>query len=112
MILIFLERVFINLLGNAIKYSSGNSKIIITTQLNDSTFVCCIKDNGTGIPAHNIPCLFDRFQSTPQNQPGIGLGLAFVYAAMVKHQGGVDVSSKLGLGSTFCIRLPADLNKP
>ncbi|MFW2374689.1 MAG: CHASE2 domain-containing protein [Gammaproteobacteria bacterium] len=106
-----LERVFINLLSNAIKYSDRQSEVLITTQFNGSSLICCIKDKGIGISAQDIPLLFDRFQRAPQKQPGIGLGLAFVHAAMLKHQGSVEVHSEPGQGATFCIQLPADNNR-
>lgn len=107
-----MERVFINLLSNAIKYSNRQSHVLITTELNDSVFHCCITDYGIGISAKDIACLFDRFQRAPQKQPGIGLGLAFVQAAMVRHLGKVNICSEPGKGSTFCIQIPANIKKP
>jgi len=106
-----LERVIINLLTNAIKYSHEKCLIKITLNQLDSTIICCIQDNGQGIKQEDIPYLFDRFKrsrETNKKQPGIGLGLAFVHAAIEKHHGTISVTSKTDEGSDFCISLPVE----
>jgi len=115
-----LERVIINLLTNAIQYSHKNCTISISLDKHDSKIICCIKDNGPGINQSDIPYLFDRFnrarqqnqkqaKATPEVDQGIGLGLAFVHAAIERHHGTISVKSKLGDGTEFCVSLPEQL---
>ena len=105
-----LQRVLVNLLGNAIKYSPTNTSIELTIQTAHTTVVCCVHDQGSGITATEIPQLFERFYRTPSainsGIQGTGLGLAFVKAAMEKLGGSVTVTSEEGKGACFCIRLP------
>jgi len=110
-----LERVLVNLLTNAIKYSHEKSTITITLTKNKSNILCCVEDNGPGISKESIPSLFDRFERANQQNnkqtgtSGIGLGLAFVHAAIKKHNGSITVNSELGKGTQFCIQLPEHL---
>ncbi|MBI3186372.1 MAG: CHASE2 domain-containing protein [Gammaproteobacteria bacterium] len=106
-----LERVMINLLTNAIQYSNDGSQIRITLNKSDSTIICCVEDNGPGIKQEDIPYLFDRFTRMDKHnnrQAGIGLGLAFVHAAIERHHGFITVNSKPGQGSSFCIFMPGE----
>lgn len=112
-----LERVLINLLTNAIKYSHEKCTVSVNLTKNDSTILCCVEDNGPGISKEDIPSLFDRFERAHQqskkqagNSQGIGLGLSFVHAAIKKHNGSVTVNSEPGKGSRFCIKLPEHLD--
>ena len=104
-----LERIIINLLTNAIKYSDDNSNITITLKSQNASIICCIKDNGSGIPEEELPYLFDRFSrahNNPGDAKGIGLGLAFVYAAVERHHGTVKAESSLGKGTEICLSIP------
>ncbi len=106
-----LERVIINLLSNAIKYCDSDSKIEIALYQQDKHIHCTISDNGPGIEAEQINLLFDRFkriENSQNKQSGIGLGLAFVHAAVVKHQGKITVQSEVGKGSCFHIIFPSE----
>jgi len=106
-----LERTITNLLTNAIKYSPENG--VITIQLSEERqgYRCCVQDQGHGIPAEELPTLFNRFQRGSlwkhSSQSGAGLGLALVKATVQRHHGKVDVTSIPGKGSRFCIVLPA-----
>ena len=107
-----LERTITNLLTNAIKYSPENGVITIQLQEEEEQgYRCCVQDQGHGIPAEDLPTLFNRFQRGSRwknsTQGGAGLGLALVKATMQRHHGRVDVSSTPGKGSCFCIVLPA-----
>ncbi|MDH3871122.1 MAG: HAMP domain-containing histidine kinase, partial [Gammaproteobacteria bacterium] len=107
-----LERTITNLLTNAIKYSPENGVITIQLQEEEEQgYRCCVQDHGHGIPAEDLPTLFNRFQRGSRwknsTQGGAGLGLALVKATMQRHHGRVDVSSTPGKGSCFCIVLPA-----
>ena len=107
-----IERVINNLVVNAIKYSSENSKIEITvgmTEDNEHVKVS-VKDEGIGIAEDVIDRVFDRFyrtENTTHTIKGTGLGLHLVKTAIEKqHNGKVFVQSKLGEGSTFSFILP------
>ncbi|NOZ53145.1 MAG: CHASE2 domain-containing protein [Gammaproteobacteria bacterium] len=107
-----LERAIVNLLNNAIKYSTPQTSISLSINGDDSTVRCCIEDNGIGIPEEVAETIFDRFSRVDHKnvaqQPGIGLGLAFVKAAVERHHGSVAVKSTLNEGSCFCITLPSE----
>ena len=112
-----LERVLVNLLTNAIKYSHEKCTVSVTLKKNESAILCCVEDNGPGINKENIPSLFNRFERAHQQNKkqagtsqGIGLGLAFVYAAIKKHNGLVTVNSEPGKYTRFCIQLPEHLD--
>ena len=112
-----LERALVNLLDNAIKYSEADSCVTVTLTLESNAVHCCVSDQGTGIPAQELPRLFDRFHriehSGTENIQGAGLGLALVDVVASRHGGHVDVESEPGRGSCFCLVIPyhADIKK-
>lgn len=100
-----IEQVIYNLLDNAIRYSSEGGAIQISaTPLADEVLVE-ITDFGQGIPAEDLPSIWERFyrvdKSRSRNEGGTGLGLAIVKEIIDKHEGQVYVESTLGKGSTF-----------
>jgi len=105
-----LERIIINLLTNAIKYSNTNCIITISLDFHKGSIKCCIKDNGPGIDKDDLPYLFDRYKRAQKesstNDKGIGLGLAFVYAAVKRHHGTINIKSDLGVGTEICFSIP------
>jgi len=106
------EKIFSNLMGNAIKYSPAGSEITITTEERSSEgrFVeINITDQGAGIAPENIDSIFAPFTRSESSQravPGSGLGLAIVKEYAEIHAGSVSVSSTVGVGSTFKVSLP------
>jgi len=106
-----LERVFINLLGNAVKFTPENGKITITAHSKDNIIQVDISDTGIGIPQDALPMLFEEFYrvDNPINQQvkGTGLGLSLVKHIIQAHKGRIWVESKPGKGSTFSFTLPA-----
>ncbi|ARU57201.1 CHASE2 and PAS sensor-containing signal transduction histidine kinase [Oleiphilus messinensis] len=112
-----LERLFINLIGNALKYSPATTTVSVeitenqegTHQQSDLWHVT-ISDQGIGIDPDEIDGIFDRFKrqkkSETQGEKGAGLGLRFVKVVVEKHQGTINVASTPKLGSTFCVSLP------
>ena len=106
-----LERALVNLLSNAIKYSDSDRTVGVRLFSRAHGLHCCVTDAGYGIPAADIPRLFDRFQRLDRKdrpgQTGAGLGLAFVDAVARRHGGRVEVESVEGQGSRFCLILPA-----
>lgn len=108
-----LRRVFVNLIGNALKYGPEHAKVTVTVGNGERDGECVVRvtDQGPGIAEQDRRRLFQRFErgsQTGQDSPaGIGLGLAFVKAAMELHKGRVEVRSEPGKGSEFAVYLAA-----
>jgi signal transduction histidine kinase len=103
-----LEQVFTNLLSNAVKYS-GESRVIDVTLARTADRVRVdIRDYGIGVPEDEIPNLFTRFYraSTAKGLPGTGIGLNLVKELVDLHDGEVEVTSRVGEGSSFSVSLP------
>jgi two-component system, NtrC family, sensor histidine kinase KinB len=102
-----IERVIINLLDNAIKYSPPGGAITLSTASSNGEVYVRVKDSGPGIPPEAQQLIFDKFARVKQrNMPhGVGLGLAFCKLAVEAHGGRIWVRSN-GVGSTFTIALP------
>ncbi|MFK8019894.1 MAG: CHASE2 domain-containing protein [Pseudomonadales bacterium] len=107
-----LERMIINLLDNAIKYSAEGSvvKLHLTTDSNNSTAILTVSDSGIGIPEEDLPHLFEQFRrgssEESRTRKGAGLGLRFIAVTAQRHSGSVQVKSRIGEGSEFSVRLP------
>jgi signal transduction histidine kinase len=105
-----IERVFINLLGNAVKFTPEKGKITIYAQAKDNNVQVDISDTGIGIPPEFISSLFEEFyrvdNDVNQQVKGTGLGLSLVKHIVEAHKGKIWVESKLGKGSTFSFTLP------
>ena len=106
-----LERVVDNLLGNAVKYSTGGTPVTVTARLSASDVTIIVRDRGVGIPADELPHLFTPFfrASTSHGIAGIGIGLAGAKAIVEQHSGRIMVESVVGEGTTVVIALPAAL---
>jgi len=106
-----LERMLVNLLTNAIKYSPAEARIEVGLDRQGDELMCWVQDNGSGIAAEDIPKLFDRFQRLDRKEHrqerGAGLGLAFVKTVIDNHNGRVEVSSELNQGTRFSLYFPA-----
>ena len=105
-----LRMALVNLVNNAIKYNrEGGSVTILTTQTNTMTTIRIV-DTGIGIPAQDLPHLFERFyrvdKARSRETGGTGLGLSIVDSIVRLHGGAVTVESEPGKGSTFTITLP------
>jgi two-component system sensor histidine kinase SenX3 len=100
-----------NLLENAIAYSGEDTKVLLTVREVDDWIEIDVTDQGIGIAPHDVDRIFERFyradQARSRSTGGTGLGLAIVKHIATNHGGRVDVSSTLGGGSTFTLRLPA-----
>lgn len=105
-----IERVFNNLISNAIKYSPENGCIEIKLKTESNYADISVKDQGPGIEEKHLEKLFDRFyrvENSVHTVKGTGLGLYLVKTTVEKHHGGkVYVKSKVNEGSTFGIKLP------
>lgn len=102
-----IKQACVAMLVNANEVVHENGEIIIRTMNPDEESIRFeISDNGSGIPADDIPHIFEPFFSTKQNASGIGLGLAIVHGIMQAHKGRIQVKSEPGMGTTFSITLP------
>lgn len=97
----------VNLIENAIKYSNENGIVKIDLTLEEQYFVFKVKDNGIGIPKNDIPRIFERFYRVDKSRStrGTGLGLAIVKHIVKLFNGEISVKSKVGIGSTFTVKI-------
>ena len=105
-----IRQVYSNLIGNAIKYTPAGGSVVISIQRLDQTLEVQIQDTGYGIPAADLPFIFDRFYRVRSGKAsdieGNGLGLAIVKSIVERHKGKILVQSEMERGSTFCVSLP------
>lgn len=106
-----LEQVVTNLLTNAIKYTPAGGRIGVSLDVEGTSAVIRVRDNGIGLSPEMLPRLFEPFmqvdQSLDRSQGGLGLGLTLVRSLVEMHRGTVTATSDgLGLGSAFAVRLP------
>ncbi|MGF7228417.1 MAG: sensor histidine kinase [Candidatus Saccharibacteria bacterium] len=99
------------LLDNAIKYSREKQHIFVTAEQKGKFVTLSVQDEGRGIASENLPRIFDRFYRadsarSSQDTSGYGLGLSIAYKIIKQHGGTISVTSALGHGSTFTIKLP------
>jgi heavy metal sensor kinase len=102
-----LIRLFVNLLENAVKYTEHGT-IAVTAHANTDTLKVTVSDTGIGIPSHHLPYIFDRFYRVDASRAsqGSGLGLAIALDIARAHGGTLEVTSVVGAGTTFTVRLP------
>ncbi len=101
-----IERIILNLISNAIKFSKENGLIEVYIKCND-TIDIIIKDNGIGIEPNNMEKVFDRFEQVKNNDKknGSGIGLSLVRSLVEMNNGIIKVKSKIGIGTEFIISL-------
>lgn len=108
-----MERVFVNLLENAAKYSSPGGPITIGGRRRDGEVELWVADRGPGIPPEHLERVFEKFyrvrDGAAQRVPGTGLGLAICRAIVTAHGGAVHAESRPGRGARFVVRLPVAL---
>ena len=101
-----LSQVFINLLVNAAHSIDAEGKITLSTGVEDHEVWIRIEDTGCGIPAESLNKIFDPFFTTKPVGEGTGLGLSVSYSIVRKHGGHIAVTSEVGRGTQFTVRLP------
>jgi signal transduction histidine kinase len=100
-----LDRILVNLLGNALKYSEGEVRVAAERQ--DGSVRITVADRGAGIPPGDLPRLFERYYRGLRHEgEGLGLGLFIVKGLVEAHGGRIQVESVPGQGSTFTLWLP------
>ncbi|MGY4652553.1 SpoIIE family protein phosphatase [Mycobacterium sp. URHB0021] len=103
------EKVILNLLSNALKFTFDGS-ISVKVHREDNEAVVTVADTGIGVPAEEMPRLFERFHrietARARSNEGSGIGLALVKELVVLHGGGISADSTEGAGTSFTVRLP------
>jgi signal transduction histidine kinase len=106
-----LDQVLSNLVANALRYTPGGGCITLRLRPESEAVLIVVQDNGAGIPAEDLPYVFDRFwrgdRARSRGQgAGSGLGLAIARQLIQAHGGTIQVESQPGQGTTFSIQLP------
>ena len=103
-----IQQVFMNIIINAAEAMNGHGSITLTSRKNSQDEFVEIEfaDTGHGIREEDFDHIFDPFFTTKDPGHGTGLGLAISYGIIKKHQGTIEVESRVGKGTTFIIRLP------
>jgi response regulator RpfG family c-di-GMP phosphodiesterase/signal transduction histidine kinase len=103
------EKVTLNLLSNALKFTPRGGKITVYLEDKDKTIVMTVEDTGIGIPAHMLETIFDRFSqvdgSMSRSHEGTGIGLSLAREIVALHQGTIRAESELGKGSRFMVEV-------
>jgi signal transduction histidine kinase len=105
-----MQHILRNLVENSFKYSDDGTTVTVVIEERSAEVVMEVRDEGRGIPADEIPHIFERFRQVDHSHTrtvgGVGLGLAIVEGLVTAHNGEIEVDSEVGVGSTFRIRLP------
>lgn len=110
-----IKQVLLNLVGNAAQYTPAGGLVAISLDRVGDKARIIINDSGTGISSQDLPHIFERFYRGEKSRTrslgtGFGLGLSIAYWIVRNHGGSIDVSSREGQGTTFCVWLP--INQP
>jgi two-component system phosphate regulon sensor histidine kinase PhoR len=104
-----LKQIFINLINNALTYTPKGGTVQVTVEKHEQYLLIVVSDTGIGIKTEEIPRIFERFyrvdRARSRNSGGTGLGLAIVKHLVEAHKGQISVSSKLGEGTSFTVKL-------
>ena len=110
-----LQQMVINLLSNAIKFTDSGS-VTASASAEDGQLVIAVSDTGKGIPADELPTIFDEYRqaegSESSVQKGTGLGLSITKKFAELLGGTIGVESEVGKGSTFTVRVPVKYQEP
>ena len=104
------QQIIYNLTENAIKYTPEGGEILVALSTTGNQIILTVTDNGLGIPADDLPHIFERFyrvdKARSRESGGTGLGLSIVRQLVTLHDGEITVDSEAGRGSTFTVKLP------
>jgi two-component system, OmpR family, sensor kinase len=105
-----ISQVITNLLTNAVHFNRDQGEVRLSARTEEDAILLTVADTGQGIPAEDVPHIFERFYCTDKSRSRVhgrnGLGLAICKAIVDAHGGRIEVSSQPGLGSTFAVKLP------
>ena len=105
-----LERILVNLLSNALKYSPTDTMVTVRARASTGNVVIAVEDAGRGIAPDALPRVFEPYFRAPDavgRAPGSGLGLAMVKSLVEAHEGRIHVESEVGIGTRVTLQLPA-----
>ena len=102
-----LRRAVENLISNALKFTD-EGRVTVEVRPSGDAVEIAVRDTGHGIPADQLPRLFERFYRGTTRRPGTGLGLSIARNLVRLHGGDITVESEEGRGSEFCLRLPRE----
>jgi two-component system OmpR family sensor kinase/two-component system sensor histidine kinase BaeS len=108
-----LDQVLSNLMGNALRHTPASGAITLRAEPSDGGVRIVVRDTGEGIPAEDLPYVFDRFWRGDRSRShasgaGSGLGLAIARQLVQSHGGRISIASQVGEGTAFTIELPGD----
>jgi two-component system phosphate regulon sensor histidine kinase PhoR len=105
-----IEQVLLNLIHNAIKFTDRGGLVTVSVQRHDNEIIFNVSDTGIGIPANELPRIFERFYKVnkARDDDGTGLGLAISRHIVAAHGGRIWAESVEGKGSTFFFTLPVE----
>ncbi|TAK27192.1 MAG: PAS domain S-box protein [Chloroflexota bacterium] len=104
-----LERILMNLLGNALKYSAPDTEVLVALSVGTGEVTTSVSDQGIGIESEELPYVFERYRRAPSalgRQEGLGLGLYITKGLVEAHGGRIWAESEPGKGSAFHFTLP------
>jgi signal transduction histidine kinase len=106
-----LEQVFTNLVDNALKHTPPGGRVTITARQVGDQLEVSVKDNGSGIPADELPRIFERFYQLDKSrrggsERGVGLGLTIAREIIHSHGGEISAQTEAGKGSVFVVTMP------
>ena len=111
-----IAQVVTNLLTNAIRYNHEQGEVNVSLRSSPGEVVLVVSDTGIGIPAEHLAHIFERFyrvdNARSRKDGGVGLGLAICKSIVVAHGGQISVSSHVGRGTKFEVRLPKGGSRP
>ncbi len=107
-----LRQVFINIIDNALKYTSEGGGVSVTAGVINSEVYISVTDNGCGIPAEHLPNVTKKFYKANYLKRGSGIGLAIVDEIIALHGGNLNIISEEGFGTTVTVKLPSYEENP
>lgn len=108
-----LQQVLVNLIGNAVKFTEHGGVTVRVSTAGDDELSIEVADTGAGIPAEQLPDIFEPFRRgsdyAQREQQGAGLGLSIVKEIVTRMDGQISATSEPGAGSTFIVTIPLEM---
>ncbi|MBL3655913.1 hybrid sensor histidine kinase/response regulator transcription factor [Fulvivirga sediminis] len=109
------EKVLINLISNAFKFTDHNGAIAVRAEVKDTQLILSVEDTGKGMEQHVVNRIFEAFYQAEREDVGVkkyygsGIGLAFVHSLVELHKGSIQVKSTPNVGTVFIVQIPIDM---